>query len=96
VTGYAVVYLLLVVNQMLAGGVFLGLYMARSGWWDTPVGRHLAYWVGTTCVVDLSWLLLLVVRWHWLVWLLLAAQLLVGVVGWQRVWLVWRTRHQQG
>lgn len=90
--GYAVAYLLLVVNQLLAGATFLGMYVTQSGWRETAVGRHLLYWVAATCAVDLSWLLLLGVRWGWLVWALLGAQAAVGLIGWQRVLLIWRAR----
>lgn len=93
--GYALAYLLLVINQLMAGGTFLAMYLS-SGWPSTPVGKHLAFWVAATCAVDLSWLLLLAVHWGWLVWALLAAQLLVGLIGWQRVILIWRSRHDQG
>lgn len=90
-TGYALAYLLLVLNQLLAGGTFLAMYLS-SGWPNTPIGKHLVYWVAATCAVDLSWLLLLVVQWPWLVWAVLGAQALVGLIGWRRVALVWRAR----
>lgn len=90
--GYALAYLGLVLNQLLSALVFLALYITQPGWRSSAVGRHITYWVGATCVVDLSWLALLAVRWSWLVYVLFGAQALVGLVGWQRVWLVWRAR----
>lgn len=93
--GVTLAYLLLVINQLLAGGTFLVMYVSQSGWRGSPVARHVVYWVAATCVVDLSWLVLLIAQWQWLVYGLLAAQALVGVVGWQRVVLLRRPRHDE-
>lgn len=88
----AIVFLVLVVNQLLAVATFVGVYGAEGGWRDTAVGRHVMYWSVTAGVLDLSWLLLLVTQQAWLMFVLFAAQGAVGLVTWQRVWLVWRAR----
>jgi hypothetical protein len=90
----AVIYLALVANQLLAVVAFLALYGRDGDWRDSAVGRHVMYWVLTAGALDLSWVLLLVARWAWLVWMLFVAQGLVGLVTWQRVWLVWQARRR--
>lgn len=89
--GLTITFLVLVVFQLAAAVTFLAVYLRGSDW-RTPVGRHLAYWAGSAGALDLSWLLLLAARWQWLMFVLFAAQFLVGAVGWQRVWLVLKTR----
>jgi hypothetical protein len=95
VTGQAIVFLVLVLNQLVAIATFIGFYGAAGGWRDTAVGRHVMAWSVTAGVLELSWLLLLLAQWPWLVYVLFGAQLAVGLVTWQRVWLVWRARHEQ-
>lgn len=89
------IFLVFVGVQLLAVVTFLALYL-KEGWPNTPVGRHVAYWTIAAGVVDLSWLLLILAQKSWLIWLLLAAQGAVGLVTWQRVWLVWQARHRSG
>jgi hypothetical protein len=94
VSGLALVYLVLVINQIVAVVAFVALYGTDRGWRDTAVGRHVMYWVLAAGALDLSWALLLVVRWPRLVYVLFAAQGLVGLVTWQRVWLIWKVRRR--
>lgn len=94
-TPAALMFVLLVGNQLAATIVFLGLYGLRSRWRDNPVGRHVMFWSAAAGVLDVSWLLLLIWQQPWLMYLLLAAQALVGLVTWQRVWLVWRAQHSE-
>lgn len=91
-----VIFITLVMNQLLATGAFLGLYVTRSRWQSTPVGRHVLFWSGAAGVLDVTWLLILVWQKPWLIVPLFIAQGLVGVVTWQRVWLVWRAQHPAG
>lgn len=91
----AVVFLVLVLNQLIAVGTFIGIYGADRSWRATAVGRHVMYWSVTAGVLDLSWLLLLIVQQQWLMYALFAAQAAVGLVTWQRVWLVWKTRRAE-
>lgn len=86
----ALAYLALVGNQLLATAVFLALYLRGSDWHRNAVGRHWLYWMSAAFALDLSWVLLLVLAWPWLVFALLAAQAALGGLAWQRVWLVWR------
>jgi hypothetical protein len=88
----AVVFLVLVVNQLAAIATFVGIYGFQSGWRETAVGRHMMFWSVASGVLDLSWLLLLVVRFPWLMYLLFLAQGTVGLLTWQRVWLVWKAQ----
>lgn len=90
----AVIFLVLVVNQLAAIATFVAIYGSQSGWRDTPVGRHMMFWSISAGVLDLSWVLLLVVRLPWLMYVLLVAQATVGLLTWQRVWLVWKAQQQ--
>lgn len=90
----AVVFLVLVVNQLAAIATFIGIYGKQSGWRDTPVGRHMMFWSIAAGVLDLSWVLLIVVQRPWLMYMLLAAQGAVGLLTWQRVWLAWRAQRR--
>jgi hypothetical protein len=94
VNALAVVFLILVVNQLVATATFIGIYGTQPGWRDTPVGRHMMFWSASAFVLDLSWVLLLVVKAPWLMYVLFAAQAAVGLVTWQRVWLAWTAQRQ--
>lgn len=87
----ALIFLTLVANQLLATTIFVVIY-ARSDWRRNAVGRHLLYWSIAAGVIDLSWILLLVVQWPWLVLVLLGTQAVFGCLTWQRVALVWRAQ----
>jgi hypothetical protein len=87
-------FLILVAFQLAGTVVFIALYVPSSDWRSSPVGRHLTYWAATAAALDLSWLLLLVVRWPWLVYVLLVVQATVGLLTWQRVRLVWRAQRR--
>jgi hypothetical protein len=88
------IYLALVGNQLLAVIAFTALYGADGSWRHTTIGRHVMYWVLASGALDLSWMLILLVKAAWLVWALFAAQGAVGAVTWQRVWLVWKARRR--
>lgn len=91
----AYIFLGLVSNQLLATTVFIAMYLRESDWQRSAVGRHLLYWPLAAGALDLSWVLLLLVQWPWLVFVLFAAQAVVGLLTWQRVRLVWRLAKSQ-
>lgn len=92
-TAQTIVFLVLLANQLAATATFVVMYR-RTDWRHTAVGRHLAYWVTSAAALDLTWALIAVARQPWLIYVLFAAQAVVGVVGWQRVWLVWKAQHR--
>lgn len=87
----AIVYMMLIVNQVAATGTFIGLYR-RSDWRSSPVGKHLMFFSIAFVAVDVAWLLLLLVQWPWLILVLFATQLALGALAWQRVRLVWQAQ----
>jgi hypothetical protein len=93
VTWEAAVFLALVLNQLVATMTSVVTYRRESDWRRSAVGRHLMYWLIATGALDASWVLLLLVRWPWLIFVLFAVQAALGALGWQRVWLVWRAQH---
>lgn len=91
--GQAVAFLVLVLFQLAGTVAFLVLYVA-SDWRASAVGRHLLFWSASAGLLDLTWVLLLLARWPWLMFVLFAAQAAVGLLTWQRVRLVWRAQRQ--
>ncbi len=91
-TAPAIVFLILVAYQLASALAFIAVYGRGRAWRATPVGRHLMYWVAAAGALDLSWLLLLVLRAPWLMFLLFAVQFALGTLGWQRVVMVYRAR----
>lgn len=92
--GQTVTFLVLVSNQIVGALAFLIVYGREPGWWRTPLGRHLMFWPTASAVVDLTWLLAVTLRWAWLVYLLLVAMAVVGLLTWQRVWLAWKAQRR--
>lgn len=90
--GQTIAYLLLVANQLVATIVFVIIYGRASAWRKTAVGRHLMYWAIAAGALDLSWLLLLALKWPWLIYLLFTVQAVFGLLTWQRVRLVWQAQ----
>ena len=87
-----VAFLALVLFQLLGGVTFLVVYTRESGWRRTAVGRHLVYWVAASVALDLSWALIIVAKWPWLIYLLYGAQGAVGLLNWYRIVLVVKAR----
>jgi hypothetical protein len=92
VTWTVAVFLGLIVYQLASAIAFVAVYGRSRAWRATPVGRHLMYWVVAAGALDLTWLLLLVLRAPSLMFLLFAVQFALGTLGWQRVVMVWRAR----
>lgn len=98
-TWQAAAFMAEMVAQLFASMVFLAVYLRETGWLPrnvrsmSPVGRHLVYWATATGAVAASWILVLTVRWAWFVYVLLAVEGAVTVLGWWRVVLVWRAQH---
>lgn len=90
----AIIFFALVANQLAATIAFIFLYLRESDWRRSAVGRHLLYWSTAAGALDLSWILLLVVRWPFLAFVLLGVQALVGGLTWQRVVLVRRAQRR--
>ena len=86
----AVVFLALVLNQLAATVVFVITYVRASDWRRSAAGRHILYWSLAAGALDLTWLLLLLARWPWLVFALFVVQAVFGGLTWQRVALVLR------
>lgn len=91
--GHTIAFVVLVANQFAATAVFMAVYGIGSRWRDSPVGRAVMFWSAAGAALDVSWLLLLVWQRGWLLYVLLVAQGLVGLLTWQRVYLVWRAQH---
>jgi hypothetical protein len=88
----AVTFLSLVGAQLVGTVTFVSIYR-RSNWKATAVGRHLMSYSVAAGGIDLSWALLLIVQWPWLVYLLFATQAAFTALIWQRVYLVWQAQH---
>lgn len=94
-TWQAGVFLVLVLNQLAGAVTFIVTYLRKSDWWRSAIGRHLAYWSIAAAALDLTWALLLVLQWPWLVYALFAVQAVFGGLTWQRVALVRRPPRRQ-
>lgn len=90
-----VVFLILVVNQVLATVTFGLCYGIGSNWWSTPVGRHLMFYTIAAGAIDMSWLLLATVKQPWLMYVLFTTMLTLGLLTWQRVWLVIKVQRRR-
>ncbi len=88
------IFIVLAVNQIVATVVFAVCYAAGSAWRSSSIGRHLMFYTVAAASLDASWLLLVTVKQHWLAYVLFAAQLALGLLTWQRVWLVLRAQHK--
>lgn len=91
-SGQAVIFLVLVANQVIATTAFAVTYGFGSDWRASPLGRHLMFYTVASGLIDASWLLMFMFRRAWVTWVLLAAMLLLGMLTWQRVYLVVKTQ----
>lgn len=85
------IYLVLVTTQLAGTLTFIVIYR-RSDWRSTPIGRHLMFFSAAAGAVDLSWALLVIAKWSWLIYVLFAAQATFALLIWQRVRLVWQAQ----
>lgn len=92
-TGQTWTFFALVGAQLLGTVTFVAIY-SRSDWWATPVGRHLMFFSIAAGSVDLSWSLLLIAQWPWLIYVLFTTQAALAALIWQRVRLVWRAQRE--
>jgi hypothetical protein len=88
------IFLVLVGNQVLATASFAAVYGTGSDWRASPIGRHLMFYTSAAGAIDVSWLLLLLFKQWWLMYLLFFAQAALGVLTWQRVYLVVKAQRQ--
>jgi hypothetical protein len=86
------IFLVLVCNQILATATFAAVYGTGSDWRASLIGRHLMFYTTAAGAIDLSWLLLLLFKQLWLMYLLFVAQAGLGALTWQRVYLVIRAQ----
>jgi hypothetical protein len=93
VNGQTAIFLVLVVNQLVGTATFIGIYR-RSDWRANLTARHLMFWSLAAAALDLSWVLLAVLQIWWLMYLLFVAQAAVGVLTWQRVYLVVKAQRE--
>lgn len=82
------IFLVLVCNQVAATATFAAVYGLGSNWRASEIGRHLMFYTVAAGAIDASWLLLLLFQQSWLMYLLFIAQAALGVLTWQRVYLV--------